>query len=73
MRLGNGPGWVVGPFVGGSRGGLRLRLSLRLPRGKHCVGTGFQTAEAAALLLVSDQKKRWVSREGPREYPASDA
>lgn len=44
-----------------------------MPRGKHCVRTGFQTAEASALLLVSDQKKRWVSREGPREYPASDA
>lgn len=35
-----------------------------MPRGKHCVRTGFQTAEASALLFVFDQKKDGLAVRG---------
>ena len=51
-------GWVVSPFVGASRGGARLWLSLTLPEESTAEGTGFQPAEGSALLFVFDQKKK---------------
>lgn len=35
-----------------------------MPRGKHCIRTGFQTVEASALLLVFDQKKDGLAVRG---------
>lgn len=65
-RVGFSPvGWFV-------RWGETAAEPETLPGESTAEGTGFLTA--SALLFVFDQKKeKWVSCEGLRKYPGSDA